>query len=134
MDIDVPLRELGVIDTTALREAILGQENAAWFENKYRQKTYHHHDQTQSIVMVFTDASNWPDSNVRKEPGWERLADVAVQWRPNFWPVEKSRRIVTHTNHFIVGTVSMCRLRLIREFGSRSMADRTSSKSGKYTR
>lgn len=78
MDIDVPLRELGVIDTTALREAILGQEDAAWFENKYRQKTYHHHDQTHSIVMVFTDASSWPDSDVRKEPGWERLADVAV--------------------------------------------------------
>ena len=78
MDIDVPLRELGAIDTTALREAILGQEDVAWHEDEYRQKTYHHHDQTRSIVLVFTDASKWPDADVRKEPGWERLADVAV--------------------------------------------------------
>ncbi len=78
MDIDVPLRELGAIDTTALREAILGQEEAAWHEDEYRQQTYHHHDQTRSIVLVFTDASKWPDTNVRKEPGWDRLADVAV--------------------------------------------------------
>ena len=78
MDIDVPMRELGAIDTTALREAILGQEDAAWFEDEYRQQSYEVHDQTQSIVLVFTDGSNWPDTNVRKEPGWDRLADVAV--------------------------------------------------------
>ena len=78
MNIDVPLRKLGAIDTTALREAILGQEDVAWHEDEYRQKTYHHHDQTRSIVLVFTDASKWPDANVCKEPGWERLAHVAV--------------------------------------------------------
>jgi len=78
MDIDVPLRELGAIDTTALREAILGQEDAAWHEEEYRQKVYHQHDQTQSIVLVFTDGSNWPNYEVYKEPGWDRLADVAV--------------------------------------------------------
>lgn len=27
---------------------------------------------------MFTDGSNWPDSEIRKEPGWGRLADVAV--------------------------------------------------------
>ncbi len=78
MDIDVPLRELGAIDTTALRDAILGQEDAAWHEDEYRQQSYDVHDQTQSIVLVFTDGSNWPNSDVRKEPGWDRLADVAV--------------------------------------------------------
>jgi hypothetical protein len=78
MDIDVPLRELGAIDTTALRDAILGQEDAAWHEDEYRQQSYDVHDQTQSIVLVFTDGSNWPNSEVRKEPGWDRLADVAV--------------------------------------------------------
>ena len=78
MDIDGPLRELGAIDTAALREAILSQEEAAWHEDKYRQQSYEVHDQTQSIVLVFTDGSNWPKSDVRKEPGWDRLADVAV--------------------------------------------------------
>jgi quercetin dioxygenase-like cupin family protein len=78
MDIDVPLRELGAIDTTALCDAILDQEEAAWHEDEYRQKTYHHHNQTRSIVLVFTDGKKWPDADVRKEPGWDRLADVAV--------------------------------------------------------
>jgi hypothetical protein len=78
MDIDEPLRELGAIDATALREAILGQEEAAWHEDSYRQESYDVHDQTQSIVLVFTDGSNWPESDVKKEPGWDRIADVAV--------------------------------------------------------
>ncbi len=78
MDIEEPLRELGEFDTTALREAILSQEEAAWHEDKFRQKSYDVHDQTQSIVLVFTNASNWPNAEVRKEPGWDRIADVAV--------------------------------------------------------
>ena len=78
MDIDVPLRELGAIDSTALSEAILSQEEAAWHEDEYRQQSYDVHYETASIVLVFTDGSNWPNSEVRKEPGWDRLADVAV--------------------------------------------------------
>ncbi|MDH3349977.1 MAG: aspartyl/asparaginyl beta-hydroxylase domain-containing protein [Gammaproteobacteria bacterium] len=78
MDIDAPLRELGEIDTSALREAILAQDEAAWHEDEYRQQSYDVHLETQSIVLVFTDGSGWPDAEVRKEPGWDRLADVAV--------------------------------------------------------
>ena len=78
MDIDGPLRELGAIDTTALREAILSQEEAAWHEDTYRQQSYDVHDQTESIVLVFTSGDNWPKSDVKKEPGWDRIADVAV--------------------------------------------------------
>ncbi len=78
MDIDVPLRELGAIDTSALGDAILRQEEAAWHEDEYRQQAYDVHYETASIVMVFTDGTNWPNSDIRKEPGWDRLADVAV--------------------------------------------------------
>lgn len=78
MDIGIPLRELGSFDSTALREAILQQDEAAWHEDQYRQDKYDVHRQTESIVLVFTDGSNWPNSEVRKEPGWDRLADVAV--------------------------------------------------------
>jgi len=78
MDIEVPLRELGEIDSTALRDAILGQEEAAWHEDKFRQQSYDVHLETESIVLVFTDGKNWPRSDVIKEPGWDRLADVAV--------------------------------------------------------
>jgi quercetin dioxygenase-like cupin family protein len=78
MDIDGPLRELGAIDITALREAILGQEDIAWHEDQSRQKSFYVHDRTRSIVLVFLDDTKWPDRAVHKGPGWERLADVAV--------------------------------------------------------
>jgi hypothetical protein len=78
MDIGNPLRELGAFDSKALRIAILEQDDAAWNEDQYRQDQYEVHRQTESIVLVFTDGSDWPDSEVRKEPGWARLADVAL--------------------------------------------------------
>ena len=78
MDISVPLRELGEIDCAELREAILGQDESAWHEDEYRQQSYDVHKQTASIVLVFTDGSDWPKPEIRKEPGWDRLADVAV--------------------------------------------------------
>ncbi len=78
MHIDVSLRELGTIDTTVLREAILGQEDVAWREDESRQKSFYVHDQTRSIVLLSLDDRKWPEHNVRKGPGWERLADVAV--------------------------------------------------------
>ncbi|NCF73948.1 MAG: hypothetical protein GWP67_10645 [Gammaproteobacteria bacterium] len=78
MDIGLPLRELGIFDSSALREAILSQDRAAWNEDQYRQDVYEVHRQTESIVLVFTDGSAWPNSEVKKEPGWDRLADVAL--------------------------------------------------------
>ena len=78
MDIDTPLRDLGEIDENALRETILAQEEGAWHEDEFRQQTYDVHNETESIVLVFTDGSNWPNSEVHKEPGWDRLAEVAV--------------------------------------------------------
>ena len=78
MDIDAPLRELGEVDSTALRDAILAQPEEAWHEDQYRQETFDVHYDNQSIVLVFVDLARWPDIVVSKEPGWERLADVAV--------------------------------------------------------
>jgi hypothetical protein len=76
MNIDTPLRELGKVDIQALQEAILAQEEEAWLEQTHRQQAYDVHYNTQSIVLVFCDG--WPDVTVSKEPGWDRLADVAV--------------------------------------------------------
>jgi hypothetical protein len=78
MNIDGLIRELGPLDCTALSEAILAQEEAAWHEDSYRQETYDVHRQTESIVMVFAELEDWPRIDVRKEPGWDRLVDVAV--------------------------------------------------------
>ena len=63
---------------TSLRDAILAQEEAAWHEDEYRQQSYDVHLETHSIVLTFTDGSGWPNPEIRKEPGWTRLSDVAV--------------------------------------------------------
>ncbi len=61
MDIDVPLRELGAINATALRDAIFNQEDAAWYEDESRQKSFYMHDQTRSLVLLSLDDTKWPD-------------------------------------------------------------------------
>ncbi len=78
MDIDVPLRELGTFDIGNLRDAILALDEESWLENVQRQQEYEVHKSTQSVVMVFTDGSGWPDIEVKKEIGWDKLADTAV--------------------------------------------------------
>jgi hypothetical protein len=78
MDIEIPLRELGPVDSGALVEAILAQEDEAWREVLHRQQTYDHHRETESIVMVFTVLDDWPTITIKKEPGWDRLVDVAM--------------------------------------------------------
>jgi hypothetical protein len=78
LDIDTPLRELGEVDYTALRDAILVQDEAAWLEDSYRQEAFEVHHDTESIVLVFVDIERWPEIIVSREPGWDRLADVAL--------------------------------------------------------
>ena len=78
MDIEGRIRELGPVDTSALSETILAQEEAAWHEDDYRQETYDVHRQTESIVLVFTPLEGWPEIDIHKEPGWDRLAKVAI--------------------------------------------------------
>jgi len=78
MDIGTPIRELGPVDHGPLAAAILAQEEAAWHEDEYRQKEYDVHRHTESIVMVFVNLENWPKVDVLKQPGWDRLASVAV--------------------------------------------------------
>jgi hypothetical protein len=77
MNIEVPLKHLGPVAVDSLREAVLAQEDAAWLESQYRQETYDVHQATQSIVLVFCDNA-WPELAVRREAGWDRLANVAV--------------------------------------------------------
>ncbi len=78
MKIEMPLRELGAIDTTALRDAILAQDEIAWKEDKYRQEEFEVHHSTESIVVLFVDLDRWPELVVSKEPGWPRIADAAL--------------------------------------------------------
>lgn len=78
MDIDVPLRDLGEVDSSALRETILSVAPEAWLENSLRQQVYDVHTYTQSLVMVFTSGEGWPNIEVTKESSWDLLKDQAV--------------------------------------------------------
>lgn len=77
MDIEQAQRCLGEVDVQALREAILAQEPEAWTEQLNRQQDYEVHKDTESIVLLFCDES-WPDGEIYREPGWDRLSDVAM--------------------------------------------------------
>ncbi|MCH8248855.1 MAG: aspartyl/asparaginyl beta-hydroxylase domain-containing protein [Proteobacteria bacterium] len=78
MDIEGAQRCLGEVDVQALSERILAQEPEAWTEQAVRQQTYEVHKDTESIVMLFCDES-WPNGgDIYREPGWDRLADVAM--------------------------------------------------------
>ena len=78
VNIDERIRDLGVVDSGALADAILSQDEAAWHEHEYRQKAFEVHRETESMVMVFMEESAWPDIVVKKEAAWERLASVAI--------------------------------------------------------
>ncbi len=77
MNIDQPMRDLGVVDSTALIQAVLQLDDAAWTMNVNRQNDYEVHKQTQSVVLVFCDGP-MHDLEVSKQSGWELLADAAV--------------------------------------------------------
>jgi hypothetical protein len=78
LNIDTRLRELGEVDSGPLAEAILALDDKAWREEELRQEEFEVHRETESIVLVFVNLDNWPQLEVIKEPGWDRLADVAV--------------------------------------------------------
>jgi hypothetical protein len=78
LNIDTRLRDLGEVNSTPLAEAILALPESAWREEEYRQEAYEVHRETESIVLVFVNLDNWPEIEVIKEPGWDRLAHVAV--------------------------------------------------------
>ncbi len=78
MNIDCLLRDLGPVDSAALADAVLAQDDEAWREQLHRQQAYDVHRQTESIVMVFAHLEKWPQIEVRKEAGWDRLAEVAL--------------------------------------------------------
>lgn len=78
MDIDVPLKDLGIVPMDALRAAIDALKREAWLDNQQRQQDYDVHRRTESVVMIFTSGDGWPDITVSREAGWELLQESAV--------------------------------------------------------
>jgi len=77
LDIGVEYKHLMAIDEAALRDAITAQPDVAWKEQPLRQQSYEVHRDTESIVLLFCDEA-WPDGEVYREKGWDRLSEVAM--------------------------------------------------------
>ena len=79
MDIGVPIKDLGSVESNALRDAVLSLDESAWREEQVRQKRYQDvHYNTESVILIFCDHENWPEVDVVKGAGWEPLSDLAV--------------------------------------------------------
>ena len=78
MDIEETLKDLGPVEIAGLRQAVIGLRPADWSAQRIRQNEYEVHRQTESVVLVFTDGSGWPQLEVKKEQGWDLLAKTAV--------------------------------------------------------
>ena len=78
MNIDQPIRELGPVNSGSLAKAVLAQDGEAWLEEEHRQNAYEVHRDTESIILVFAEVSDWPELVVKKQPGWDRLAEYAA--------------------------------------------------------
>jgi hypothetical protein len=77
MDISESVRYLGEVDVKALTPCIISQDSNAWGEQLTRQQSYEVHQDTESIVMLFCD-EEWPNGNVHREVGWDRISNEAM--------------------------------------------------------
>ena len=79
MDIGVPIKDLGEVDTKALSDAVLALEPNVWREEQLRQKKFDEvHQDTESVIMIFCDHTHWPNIDLIKGAGWDRMADQAL--------------------------------------------------------
>lgn len=63
----------------ALREQILSFDDSIWREEQLRQEKYNEvHYNTESVIAIFCDHDDWPNIDVVKGRGWEKLADTAI--------------------------------------------------------
>lgn len=66
-----------------LHDAVLALSQADWDANKQRQQDYDVHRSTESVVLIFTDGSGWPNITVTREVGWDMLSELAVPLMEN---------------------------------------------------
>ncbi|MEM9386586.1 MAG: aspartyl/asparaginyl beta-hydroxylase domain-containing protein [Pseudomonadota bacterium] len=79
MDIGQPLSDLGPVPTEDLSRIILSFDDAVWREEQLRQKKYSEvHYNTESVILIFCDHDDWPNIDVVKGHGWDRLAEFAL--------------------------------------------------------
>ena len=78
MEFDQPFKILEQRDTSNLRDQVLAVADKVWLENQVRQQVFDVHYQTQSLVMLFIEASNWPNAHISREAGWSVLAPLAL--------------------------------------------------------
>ncbi|MCB2114385.1 MAG: aspartyl/asparaginyl beta-hydroxylase domain-containing protein [Parvularculaceae bacterium] len=76
MKLDVPLKTLGPVDHTALKNAICAATREQWLEEQLRQKSFDVHAKTHSIIMLFVEG--WPELRISKHSGWAQYSKYAL--------------------------------------------------------
>ena len=78
MNIAEPLRTLGPVGADDLIAAVATLTGQDWRAQSMRQDEYEVHRQTESVVILFLDASAWPEIIVNREFGWDRISTWVV--------------------------------------------------------
>ncbi|GMG86144.1 aspartyl/asparaginyl beta-hydroxylase domain-containing protein [Biformimicrobium ophioploci] len=78
MEFDAPFRVLEQREVNALHESISAATQSEWDANRLRQSTFDVHYQTQSLVMLFISCNQWPEAEIYREDGWDRLSQAAL--------------------------------------------------------
>lgn len=71
------VRDLGVVCCEPLQTAVASLETAAWRADAYRQDAFAVHRATESVLLLFANADDWPRINVQQGRGWERFGRIA---------------------------------------------------------
>ena len=74
---DVPVRDLGPAACEPLRQAVAGLDRSAWQADVSRQDAFEVHRATESVLLLFVDAEQWPRLSIRRAAGWDALGPVA---------------------------------------------------------
>ena len=77
MNFNGTLKDLGTKDIFSFQQAVNECEASSWHENLLRQKQFDVHYQTQSLLLLFCECSDWPNVQVSKEHAWSSFSEYA---------------------------------------------------------
>lgn len=85
MQLDTTHRDLGRVPVRGLRLWARDADEAVWMEDTLRQDSFKVHARTQSVILLWTDHSDFPRLHRRPWPRWDEL-------RPLLWPAVRWAR------------------------------------------
>ena len=76
MNFDGTLKELGTRNISSFQRAVTDCEASSWHENLLRQQQFDVHYQTQSLLLLFCECTDWPNIEISKEHAWSSFPNM----------------------------------------------------------